>query len=83
MNRIRRPLRHTCWSVSIAADSNDLRDNVEMYWAEKARRACHRNVMSIYNLHKLYDAEIEDIPELSQAKYGVRYFCPRQWPVRL
>jgi hypothetical protein len=53
-----------------------LRDNVEMYWAEKARRACHRNIMSIYNLHKLYDAAIEDIPELSQAKYGVRYFCP-------
>ena len=53
-----------------------LRDNVEMYWAEKARRACHRNIMSIYNLHKMYDAAIEDIPELSQAKYGVRYFCP-------
>lgn len=53
-----------------------LRDNVEMYWAEKARRACHRNVMSIYNLHKLYDAAVDDIPELSQAKYGVRYFCP-------
>jgi hypothetical protein len=55
---------------------DQLRDNVEMYWAEKARRACHRNIMSIYNLHKLYDAPIEQIPELSQAKYGVRYFCP-------
>ncbi len=53
-----------------------LRDNVEMYWAEKARRACHRNIMSIYNLHKLYHAPVGDIPELSQAKYGVRYFCP-------
>jgi len=53
-----------------------LRDDLELYWAEKSRVACHRNIISIYNLHKLYGAAIDDVPRLSEAKYGVRYFCP-------
>ena len=53
-----------------------LSDDVQLYWAEKSRVSCHRNVISIYNFHKLYGAAIDDIPKLSEAKYGVRYFCP-------
>ena len=53
-----------------------LYDDVQLYWAEKSRIACHRNIISIYNFHKLYDAPIGKIPELSEAKYGVRYYCP-------
>jgi len=54
----------------------DLYDDVELYWAEKSRIACHRNIISIYNLAKLYETPMEEIPRLSNAKYGVRYFCP-------
>jgi len=55
-----------------------LHDDAELYWAEKSRVACHRNIISIYNLRKLYDTPISEIPRLSEAKYGVRYFCPDQ-----
>ena len=51
-------------------------DDVQLYWAEKSRVSCHRNVISIYNFHKLYGAPIDKISELSEAKYGVRYYCP-------
>lgn len=53
-------------------------DDVELYWAEKSRVSCHRNVISIYNFHNLYGAPMDSIPALSEAKYGVRYFCPDQ-----
>lgn len=53
-----------------------LRDDVELYWSEKARLSCHRNIISVYNFHKLYDVPIEQVSQLSEAKYGVRYFCP-------
>ena len=53
-----------------------LRDDVQLYWSEKSRQACHRNIISLYNLHRLYDAPMEEIAELSEAKYGVRYLCP-------
>ncbi|MFT5303137.1 MAG: hypothetical protein ACI87E_005247 [Mariniblastus sp.] len=53
-----------------------LSDDVQLYWAEKSRVSCHRNVISIYNFHKLYGVPIDQIPALSEAKYGVRYFCP-------
>ena len=55
---------------------NRLVDDVQLYWEEKARTACHRNIISIYNLKKLYGVPVEEIPRLSDAKYGVRYFCP-------
>jgi hypothetical protein len=53
-----------------------LHNDMELYWAEKSRLACHRNIISIYNLCKLYDTPIKEIPRLSEAKYGVRYYCP-------
>jgi hypothetical protein len=55
-----------------------LMDEVQLFWAEKSRTACHRNSISIYNFHKLYDAPINKIPQLSEAKYGVRYYCPER-----
>jgi hypothetical protein len=55
---------------------DQLRDDVALYWAEKSRLACHRNIVSIYNFHQLYGAPIDDVPQLSEAKYGIRYFCP-------
>ena len=51
-------------------------DDVQLYWEEKARIACHRNISSIYNLHQLYGVPMDEIARLSEAKYGVRYFCP-------
>jgi len=53
-----------------------LHDEFQLYWAEKARIACEHNIGSIYNLYKLYNTPIDQIPRLSDAKYGVRYFCP-------
>ena len=53
-----------------------LRSQLELYWAEKSRLACHHNAVSIYTLAKLYDTPLEDAARLSEAKYGVRYFCP-------
>ncbi len=51
-------------------------DDAQLYWEEKARTACNRNISSIYNLVKLYGVKIDDVPRLSEAKYGVQYFCP-------
>jgi hypothetical protein len=53
-----------------------LRDILELHWAEKSRVACHRNIVSIYNFHRLYEAPMDQIHELSEAKYGIRYYCP-------
>nr|WP_143547728.1 hypothetical protein [Rhodopirellula sp. SM50] len=53
-----------------------LQDDVHLHWAEKSRLACHRNIISIHNFHQLYDAPIDQIATLSEAKYGIRYFCP-------
>ncbi len=55
---------------------NRLKENFQLSWNEKARLACHRNTISIYNLLKLYDVPMEEIPRLAEAVYGVRYFCP-------
>jgi hypothetical protein len=53
-----------------------LKEDLDLYWAEKARLACHRNAISIYNLMKLYEVPVAEVPRLAEAKYGVRYFCP-------
>jgi hypothetical protein len=53
-----------------------LHDDLELYWAEKSRTACHRNISSIYNLCKLYHTPVDGVPQLAMAKYGVTYFCP-------
>lgn len=55
---------------------NRLKDDVQLHWAEKSRLACHRNIISIHNFHQLYDAPMDQISKLSEAKYGIRYFCP-------
>jgi hypothetical protein len=55
---------------------NRLANDVQLYWEEKARLACHSNAISIYNLLALYEVPFEEIPRLAEAKYGVRYFCP-------
>jgi len=51
-------------------------DDAQLYWEEKARIACHRNISSIFNLRQLYGAPMDQIARLSETKYGVRYFCP-------
>ena len=55
-----------------------LEPQLQIYWAEKARLACHRNTVSIYNLIKLHGATMDEVPRLSDAKYGVRLYCPDQ-----
>jgi hypothetical protein len=51
-------------------------DDVQMYWAEKSRLACHRNTVLIYNLHKLYATPVDEVPRLAELKYGIRPYCP-------
>ncbi len=53
-----------------------LKEDLQIYWAEKARKAAHRNIMPLYTLVKLYDVSIEDANKIADAKYGVTYFCP-------
>lgn len=53
-----------------------LHDDMQLYWSEKARLACHRNAISIYNLVKLHDAPLTEVARLAESKYGVVYFCP-------
>jgi hypothetical protein len=53
-----------------------LQENLELTWSEKARLACHRNTIAIYNLVKLYDVPVTEVPRLAETKYGVRFFCP-------
>ncbi|MBV9124436.1 MAG: hypothetical protein JO112_13835 [Planctomycetes bacterium] len=55
---------------------NRLTNEVQLYWEEKSRLACHRNIMPIYTLLKLYDMPMEEVNRLSDAKYGVLYECP-------
>jgi hypothetical protein len=57
-------------------------DDVKLYWSEKSRLACHRNISSIYNFCKLYGVPVEEVSRLSEAKYGVRYFCPDEGKYR-
>lgn len=58
------------------ASLHEFRGDMEQYWAEGARRACHDNIMSIYNLMSLYHATPAEVDRLSESKYGVTYFCP-------
>ena len=51
-------------------------DDLQLFWAEKSRVACHRNISSIYNFCKLYGVPAGEVDRLSEAKYGLRYFCP-------
>jgi hypothetical protein len=55
---------------------DESKDDLQLYWNEKLRRAAHRNIMPIYNLIKLYDVPIEEVNSLADSKYGVTYFCP-------
>jgi hypothetical protein len=53
-----------------------MRSQLELYWAEKSRLACHHNAVAIYTLAKLYDTPLDQVDRLAESKYGVRYFCP-------
>jgi hypothetical protein len=53
-----------------------LTNEVQLYWEEKSRLACHRNIMPLCNLIKLYDTPIDEVNRLAEAKYGVTYECP-------
>jgi hypothetical protein len=55
---------------------NRLKGDLQLYWEEKSRLACHRNIISVYTLAKLYEAPLEDVQKLSEAKYGVTCYCP-------
>ncbi|MDA0586751.1 MAG: hypothetical protein O3C17_01950 [Planctomycetota bacterium] len=68
-------LAHAMVRVNLRA-MNRMKGDVRMYWAEKARLASHRNIMPIYNLISLYDVPVGEVNRLSDAKYGVTYFCP-------
>ncbi len=69
------PAAHVLMRFNVRALGR-LHDNFSLSWAEKSRRACHHNAISIYNLVKLYDVPVKEVDRLSEAKYGVRYFCP-------
>jgi len=52
---------------------NRFQHDLELFWEEKARHACHDNIMSIYTLLKLYGAPMAEINHLADTKYGVTY----------
>jgi hypothetical protein len=52
------------------------RNDLQTYWDEHTRRASHDNIMPLYTLIHLYDVPLSEIDQLSDAKYGVTYFCP-------
>lgn len=54
----------------------EFREDLRIYWEEHARKASHSNIMQIYTLLNLYQVPLEEIGTLSDAKYGVTYFCP-------
>jgi hypothetical protein len=58
------------------ANMQRFKEDLRLYWSEKSRLACHHNIMAIYNLIKLYEVPMNEVDRLSQAKYGVIYFCP-------
>lgn len=65
------------WAMRLNTGSmKKLKDDLRIYWEERSRRASHRNVMPIYSLIHLYGATIEQVDKISDAKYGVTYFCP-------
>ena len=53
-----------------------LRSDLRTWWEERSRRASHKNIMPIYTLIHLYGATVDEVDRISDAKYGVRYFCP-------
>jgi hypothetical protein len=53
-----------------------LMNDLQLYWEEKARVACHGNIMLMYHLVKLYNIPAEEANRLVEAKYGVRCQCP-------
>ncbi len=55
---------------------NRFSDDLQLYWEEKARLACHRNTVAIDTLRSLYEVPVAEVPRLSEAKYGAVYFCP-------
>lgn len=69
------PEAHLMLRLDLAA-LDELRDNLRLYWAERSRRACHDNVMPVYNLVTLYGTTPAEVDAVSQAKYGVTYYCP-------
>ncbi len=71
----RTQLAHALVRINLRA-MDKMKGDMRMYWAEKARLASHRNIMPIYNLIKLYDVPVDQVNSLSDAKYGVTYFCP-------
>ncbi|MEP3479351.1 MAG: DUF3352 domain-containing protein [Fuerstiella sp.] len=54
----------------------EFREDLRVYWEEHARIASHNNIMPIYTLLNLYAVPIDQVDSLSDAKYGVTYFCP-------
>ncbi|MCR9201060.1 MAG: hypothetical protein NXI04_20670 [Planctomycetaceae bacterium] len=53
-----------------------LKSDLRTYWEERSRKASHRNIMPIYTLIHLYGASVAEVARISDAKYGVTYFCP-------
>ena len=69
------PQAHALFRMNFSA-MEKLKEDLQIYWAEKARIAAHRNIMPLYTLVKLYDVSIEEANAIADAKYGVTYFCP-------
>ncbi|MEQ9411497.1 MAG: hypothetical protein RIK87_27530 [Fuerstiella sp.] len=65
----------TAFRINTAA-MKKLKDDLREYWEERYRRASHRNVMPIYTLIHLYNVSVDEVDAISDAKYGVTYFCP-------
>jgi hypothetical protein len=69
------PAAHALLRVNFRA-MDQMQDDLQLYWAEKARQAAHRNVMPLYTLVKLYGVSVPEANRIADAKYGVTYFDP-------
>ncbi len=58
------------------ASMKKLKNDIRIYWEERARRASHGNIMPIYTLIHLYGATIDEVDAIADAKYGVTFYCP-------
>ncbi|WP_166830596.1 hypothetical protein [Thalassoroseus pseudoceratinae] len=69
------PISHALMQVRFTA-MKEMQDDLQLYWAEKARQASQRNIMPLYTLIKLYDVSVPEANQIADAKYGVTYFDP-------
>ncbi len=53
-----------------------MREDLRVYWLEKARRACHASIVPLEMMHRLYDDPSVTPEERYERRFGVHLICP-------